>query len=61
MHWLLGQGDVARDHCLQAIAINANFREALLLMEQMSFAENAARWRDYATLADNSNVLFIRA
>ena len=61
MHWLLGQGDVARDHCLQAIAINANFREALLLMEQMSFSENAARWRDFAALADNSNVLFVRA
>lgn len=58
--WHLGKGDQARDYCLQAIKINANFKEAFKLMATLSGPNNKIAWEKYAELADNTNVLFIR-
>ncbi len=59
--WNLQRGEEARDACLQAIKINTNFREAALLMAEMTGPINRDRWLFIAELADNSNVLFIRS
>lgn len=58
--WNMRQGEEARKACLQALNINANFKEALLLMAEMSWPKNAERWREFAEHADNSDVLFVR-
>lgn len=50
----------AREHCLQAIALNTNFKEALLFMESISGPGNAKRWREWANTATNEGVLFVR-
>jgi len=60
IYWITQQGDKARTACMNAITINANFREALLLMAEMSFPKNAERWRSFAALANNEDVLFVR-
>ena len=52
--------DAAREACLHAILLNANFREALLWMADMSFPANAAQWRKMAESATNEGVLFVR-
>lgn len=59
--WHMQQGDDARDACLQAIKINADFREALLLMAEMSGPKNRERWKVFAELAGDEDVLFVRA
>lgn len=59
--WNLNRGDDARTACSQAIVNNANFSEALKFMAEMSWEDNAERWRSFAELADNSNVLFVRS
>jgi len=58
--WKMQKQDLARDACLQAIKINANFKEAQFFMAEMSGPKNAARWRQIAETADNSDVLFVR-
>lgn len=58
--WQLNRGDEARTACSQAIINNANFREALAFMGEMSWPGNAQRWTSFAELADNSDVLFVR-
>ncbi len=58
--WFLQRGDEARDVCLQAIKLNANFQEALEFMAQMSGPGNRKRWLEFASTADNNGVLFIR-
>lgn len=50
----------ARDCTMRAIITNANFREALLLMAELSGPKNAKRWREIAETATNEDVLFIR-
>ena len=52
--------DDARDACAQSLIINANFKEAILLMAEMSWPKNGAQWRKLADNADNSDVLFVR-
>jgi glycosyltransferase involved in cell wall biosynthesis len=59
-YWFSQQGNKARDACLQAIGINPNFREALVLMSEMYYEPNKSRWASFADLADNTGVLFIR-
>lgn len=59
-YWALRQGEKARQNCIQALNINANFKEALLFMATLSWEHNAKSWRKYAELATNENVLFIR-
>ncbi len=60
-YWYSQRGEEARSACLQAIGINPNFREALLLMADMYYEPNKARWLSFADLADNTGVLFNRA
>ena len=59
-HHNLGHWKEAKDNCLQAILINAEFKEALIFMAQMCGPNNAAAWRRYAKSATNKDVLFIR-
>lgn len=59
-YWALRKGDTARQYCLMALNINANFKEALLLMAEMSWEKSANSWRKYAEIATNEGVLFIR-
>lgn len=58
--WMLGDGDGARNNCLQALNINANFKEAALFMAEISWPENARVWREMANAANNEGVLFVR-
>lgn len=58
--WQLGRGDEARSACANALLINADFREALEFLAEMSWPHNAARWRAYAALATSEGVLFRR-
>lgn len=50
----------ARDACAQALILNPDFKEALYFMAQISEPRQARRWQQFAGLADNSGVLFIR-
>lgn len=59
-YWALKKGETARKYCLMAININANFKEALSLMAEMSWEHNAMSWRKFAEIATNDRVLFIR-
>jgi glycosyltransferase involved in cell wall biosynthesis len=59
--WRMQQGDDARSACLQAIRINADFREALLFMAEMSGPKNSERWKVFAELAKNEDVQFVRS
>lgn len=59
-YWAQRLPDDARDACAQALIINPDFKEALLLMAELSWPRQAARWRSFSELADNTDVLFIR-
>lgn len=59
-YWNLKQGDKARQNALHAIEINANFKEALSFMAEMSWEHNAKAWRNFANIATNEGVLFVR-
>lgn len=58
----------ARDAILQAIKINANFKEALILMSLLAgkgtgnprWENNATQWEHMAETANNEEVLFVR-
>jgi glycosyltransferase involved in cell wall biosynthesis len=52
--------DEARTMCANALIINANFREAILLMAELSWDHNAVQWKRMAETATNQNVLFVR-
>ena len=58
--WSLRHGEEARQDCLLAININANFKEAVLFMAEMSWEHNAKTWRAFAEHCTNENVLFVR-
>lgn len=60
IYWKLSMGEDARDACLQALKINANFKEALKFMGELSWPANAERWNQFAEHADNTGVLFVR-
>lgn len=47
--------------CLNAIGLNANFKEALHFMATCTPAGNSERWAQMAETADNRGVLFVRA
>lgn len=59
-YWNLGKGDLARAHCLEAICLDANFKEALLFMAHLSGPKNRERWINFAYDANDSDVLFHR-
>lgn len=47
-------------HCLQAILINSNFKEAIEYMARMSLPENKLQWQRMARTANNDGVLWKR-
>lgn len=55
-----GLDEDARDACLQAIKINANFKEAIQWMAGITTPENAVQWRRMAKTANNNDVLWDR-
>lgn len=67
-YWKLGRVDDARDACVQALIINANFKEAIIFMSRLAgdgagnekWQKNADQWKRLAETADNTDVLFIR-
>ncbi len=67
-YWEKKMPDDARDALLQAIGINANFKEALLFMAQIAgdgygnekWQKNADQWKRMAATADNYDVMFKR-
>lgn len=58
--WLEKRGSEARDACMKALIVNANFKEALMLMAEMSFPNNAVAWKKFAEQSTNEGALFIR-
>ncbi len=56
----LGKYDKAKESCLQAIKINADFKEALEYMAELSGPKNRVRWLKFAELAQNEDVLFVK-
>lgn len=58
--WYSREGERARAYCIQAIRLNPNFKEALLLMSEMTYEPSKTVWKKFADIADNSGVLFIR-
>lgn len=60
-HWYSSEIPQAKAACLNAIGINADFKEALELMAAMSGPLNRDAWTLYAELSRNKNVLFKRA
>ncbi len=56
----MSNGEKARENCLKAININANFKAAIELMAHMSFEKNALQWRNMASTATNEDTLFNR-
>jgi glycosyltransferase involved in cell wall biosynthesis len=58
--WALRRGEDARNACLKALSNNANFKEAVLFMADMSWEHNAKTWRKFAESCTNEGVLFVR-
>ena len=58
--WFNHQPDEARLSCLHALELNSDFKEAALLMADMSWPHNAVNWRNMAATATNERVLFVR-
>ncbi|MDD4781233.1 MAG: hypothetical protein PHT02_11635, partial [Tissierellia bacterium] len=52
--------DKAKEYCLKAIALNTNFKEALLFMASVSGPKNKKRWEEFAKTATNEDLLFVR-
>ncbi|MGA8259886.1 MAG: glycosyltransferase [Arenicellales bacterium] len=59
-YWQLRQANKARAACLQAIGVNPDFREALRFMAEMHYSPWKEKWLQFAELAENTNVLFVR-
>lgn len=56
----LKQPAQSMEWCMKAMATNANFKEAFLLMAKLSGPKNAKRWLQIAETATNEDVLFVR-
>lgn len=54
----LGDWDKAKDCCLKAIKMNANFKGAMLFLSTLCGPGNAAAWQKYAKLATEESILF---
>lgn len=55
----LGIAVKARESCAKAIITNTNYKEAILFMASLSGPKNAKRWTEFASTANNEDVLFI--
>lgn len=53
----IGENDKAKVACMGALKINADYKDAMLLMAQLSGPNNRKSWLTYAQLAENRNVL----
>lgn len=54
------QGDDAREACLECIGINPDFKEALLFMADLHYEPWKHKWLEFAELAKNNEVMFVR-
>lgn len=61
IRWRQHRGAEARLLCLQSIGLAPDCKEALLLMAEMSFPDEASVWTRYAAAARNAGVVFARA
>jgi hypothetical protein len=61
IRWRQHRGDEAREACLRSLANVPECREALQLMAEMSFPEQAETWRRFAEIANNHGCLFARS
>lgn len=59
-YYMLGEYDKAKDSVLQAIKINADFKEAFIFMSELSGPKNQKKWLELSSLCKNNDVLFIR-
>ena len=59
-HHASGASQETRDCTMRAIITNANFREAILFLAELSGPKNAKRWKEVAETATNEDVLFVR-
>lgn len=59
-YWLSQQGEQARKDCIEAIKLNPDFKEALMLMSEMTYEPFKSKWKYIADNATNKDVLFIR-
>ena len=59
-YFAIGNYQDAKESCMKAIMINANFKEAFLFMAQLSGPKNSRRWLQIAQTANNEDVIFIR-
>jgi glycosyltransferase involved in cell wall biosynthesis len=67
-YWNMKMPEDARDACLQALKINANFKEAIVFMAILAgkgtgndrWEKNAEQWLKMAETATNDDVLFVR-
>lgn len=67
-YWYMHMAEDARDAILQAIKINANFKEAIIFMSILAgkgtgvpqWEANASQWEKMAATANNDGVLFKR-
>ena len=58
--WQIQKGDDSRKYCLNAIAVNPDFKEALLDMSEYTGDDQKEYWKRYADIATSNNVLFKR-
>lgn len=56
----LGQGDKARETCLEVIKQDPDFKEALLFMAELHFEPWKSKWQRLASVATSADVLFNR-
>jgi glycosyltransferase involved in cell wall biosynthesis len=59
-HWFSNRGNEARSACLSAIGANPDFKEALMLMSEMTYEPLKTKWLRLAKGATNQDVLFVR-
>jgi len=59
-YWNLGNLKEAQSGALEAIRINANFKEAIIYMAAITGPKNSAFWKKAAVSCTNEDVLFIR-
>lgn len=60
-YWHLQRGGEAREVCSRAVIINPDFKEALEFMAEIHFEPWKSKWLEFAKLAKNNDVLFIRS
>lgn len=59
-YWHMQRGGEAREVVSRAFIINPNFKEALIFMGELFYEPWRHKWLEFAELATNEDVLFIR-